>query len=191
MNAPFVMTRMTVEQFFGWLDERRAALDYDEPKWELFDGIPQMQESERWAHGRIKYKLTKALERALAVAGLPYEAAVDCLAVRIGPGQAFQPDAVVFPAGVASDDDRTAPDPIIVAEVLSPSSVHTDLRTKARGYGQVGSVQHYLVLDPGTETVRHFRRQGSELIAPDEPVAGTILLDPPGTVLDTGEAFAR
>ena len=191
MNAPFLTRRMTVEEFLAWSDARAAALPYDEPKWELFDGVPEMQEHERWAHARIKYKVMRALEEAISRAGIPLEAGIDGLGVRVGAHESYQPEVVVFPAGRISDDDRLAPDPVIVVEVLSPSTRSKDLNAKAKGCGRVASLLHYLVVDPDTRHIVHFRRQGVELVADAEPIGkGQLRLDPPGLEVAIAEFFA-
>lgn len=191
MNVP-TTTRMTVEQFLAWVDARDAALPYDEPKWELFDGVPEIQEHERWVHAHIKLSVMLALRDAIRRAGVSYEIGIDGLGVRTGPKASYQPEAVVFPAGLIGEHDRFAPDPIIVVEVLSPSSMAKDLKTKAAGYAKVGSIQHYLVVDPDAEEMLHFRRQGKRLIAPDTAIAGGVLrLDPPGVELIVRDCFKR
>ncbi len=183
--------RMTIAEFQAWADARDASLSHDEPKWELFDGIPEMQESERWIHGRIKLAVTLALQAAITDAGLPFEVAIDSVGVAIGPREMYVPEVVVFPTGRIADDDRLAPDPIIVVEVLSPSSRAKDLRTKARGYSRVNTIQHYLVVDADTRLVLHYRRQGAALVTSSEPLADGILrLDPPSLEIDVAGLFA-
>ena len=139
---------MTIEQFHAWLDARAAQLAYDEPKWELFSGVPEMQSSEQWIHGRVKVQVWLAFRDAIARSGLPLEAALDSIGVAIGANEEYVPELVVFPAGEIADHDRQAPDPLIVVEVLSPSSRAKDLNTKVAGYGRVPTIRHNLVFDP-------------------------------------------
>jgi Uma2 family endonuclease len=185
MNAPLLTYRMTCEQFLEWTDARVAALPYDEPKWELFDGVPEMQEHETWRHAATKLDLTLALRDAIRKAGLPLEVGIDGLGVRVGPKESYQPEAVVFPKDLIQPTDRYAPEPIIVVEVLSPSTRNKDLRVKLAGYARVPSILHYLVVDPETQELLHHRRQGDSLVAAAMPQAsGTLTLDPPGLVVD-------
>ena len=183
MNS-LTLVRMTVEQFQDWLDARAASLAYDEPKWELFDGVPEMQSSERWLHGRLKVQIMLAFRSAIDESELPFEVALDSIGVRIGPNDEYVPEAVVFPAGIIGDNDRQAPKPIIVVEVLSPSTRNKDLRTKADGYGRVPTIQHYLAVDPDGGVVVHFQRKGAKLVRPRDGLEyGELRLAPPGLVL--------
>ena len=186
-----VKHRMTVEEFLAWADARRASLRFDEPKWELFDGVPVMQEHEKWIHARLKYHIAKVIESALKTANLPFEINVDGLGVRISSRESYQPEIAVFPQGLIADDDRFAPDPILVVEVLSPSTRRTDLREKVAGYGQVATIEHYLVVDPKPREILHYRRQGRLLIEPAAPLtSGVLRLDPPGLEIPLSAMFA-
>lgn len=191
MNAPLLTYRMTVEQFLVWVDARDAARLHDEPKWELFDGVPTMQEHEKWRHGKTKYLITRTLEAAIGRAALPLEVAVDSLGVRIAQNESYQPEVVVFPKALINDDDRYAPCPVIVVEVLSPSSRHRDLKIKAEGYARVPSIEHYLVVDPETRQVLPHRRDGSTLRPAETAIgSGVLRLDPPGLAVDINAVFA-
>ena len=179
---------MTVEEFLAWGHTRATATSHDEPKWELFDGVPEMQEHEKWAHDRSKMATFMALHAAIA-GKCPFEIGFDGLGVRVGPNETYRPDIVVFPAGLIADDDRHAPEPVLVVEVLSPSTRAKDLRTKLSGYGRVASIAHYIVVDPDAREVLHFRRAGEALAFPDGPSLGKIRLDPPGIEFDCGAIF--
>ena len=79
--------------------------------------------------------------------------------VRISKHKAFVPDASggAIAASLAFDS-LEIPNPIIVVEVLSPSTVRMDTTTKLDGYFRVASVKHYLIVDPETRTVTHHKR---------------------------------
>ena len=102
------------------------------------------------------------------------------------------PEVVVFPAGIIQENDRQAPNPVIVVEVLSPSSRNKDLRTKADGYGRVPTIEHYLAVDPDGGVVVPFRRKGSKLVRPKEGLTtGELRLDPPGLILKVEDLLPR
>jgi len=193
MNAPApppIPARMTVEQFHAWLDARAAQLAYDEPKWELFSGVPEMQSSEQWIHGRVKVQVWLAFRDAIARSGLPLEAALDSIGVAIGANEEYVPELVVFPAGEIADHDRQAPDPLIVVEVLSPSSRAKDLNTKVAGYGRVPTIRHYLVFDPQSREIIHVERVADALVRREPSItSGMLRLDPPGLEIDVGACF--
>jgi Uma2 family endonuclease len=183
-------TLMTIDDFHVWLEARRMIATSDEPKWELVDGVPVMQQSQRKIHARVKYLVTKALEAAIAEAGLALEVDVDGLGVKISAHREYVPEVIVYPRGSVADNDLIVSHPMIVVEVLSPSSVKTDLTTKVAGYEQVSSIEHYLVVDPDARQLMHFRRQGGVLRVPGAPVAKPVLrLDPPGLALPVEACF--
>jgi Uma2 family endonuclease len=62
-----------------------------------------------------------------------------------GPDTLRYPDIVVFPAG-SPDKSYTTTTPVLLAEVLSPSSEATDLGDKAAEYLELPSLLAYMVL---------------------------------------------
>jgi Uma2 family endonuclease len=185
-------TRMTVDEFVAWCDARaRQWRPSDEPGWELFDGEPVMQQSERWAHAQVKMALYHALFDAIRQSELPVEIAIDSLGVRTSDRDLYEPDVVVFPVGLIEPDDLIAPEPIIVAEVLSPSTTKLDLTTKLAGYSRVETIAYYLVLDPDASELFHYRRVAGMLVPPDAPATGALALDPPGIAVQVDNCFKR
>jgi Uma2 family endonuclease len=151
-----------------------------------------MQEHEMWRHARAKLSLTIAIRETIARAGLHLEIGLDGLGVRVGPRSSYQPEAVIFPRGLIGESDRYAPQPIIVIEVLSPSTRSKDLTIKAAGYAQVPTIQHYLVIDPETRELLHYRRNGGALVPAEKPQKdGGLRLDPPGLDLDVGNLLTQ
>src|SRR5581483_946531 len=174
---------LNVDQFLAW------AVQQVEGKYELIDGVVIMQQSQRWGHSRVKFEVAVALRQALRNAGLPYFVGADGPTVRINEGKAFVPDALVAPLPEPALDSLEIPDPVIVVEVLSPSTARIDATTKLRGYFEVPSVQHYLILDPEDRTVTHHKR-GATAIETRVLGEGTLPLDPPGLVINVGDLFA-
>ncbi|CAA9332137.1 MAG: hypothetical protein AVDCRST_MAG90-1528, partial [uncultured Microvirga sp.] len=80
------------------------------------------------------------------------------------------------------DEALEVHDPVIVVEVLSPSTSRHDTGTKLAGYFSVATVQHYLIVDPVRSVLIHHRR-GTEHIETRIASEGTLLLDPPGIEL--------
>jgi Uma2 family endonuclease len=71
-------------------------------------------------------------------------------------------------------------DPVIVVEVLSPSTAAVDHGRKLSGYFSLASVQHYLILDPDRRVVIHHKRGSSDAIETRVLSEGAVKLDPPG-----------
>jgi Uma2 family endonuclease len=70
--------------------------------------------------------------------------------------------------------------PVIVVEVLSPSTAAVDHGRKLSGYFSLPSVQHYLILNPDRRAVLHHKRGGGEAIETRVLTDGVARLDPPG-----------
>jgi Uma2 family endonuclease len=171
---------LNVDQFLAW------AVQQPEGKFELVDGVVIMRQSRQWGHSKVKLAITMVLHEAVRKAEIACYVAVDGPTVRISERKAFVPDALVAPLPEPAFESLEIPNPIIVVEVLSPSTARMDATTKLRGYFEVPSVQHYLIVDPEDQTITHHKR-GATAIETRIVSAGTLLLDPPGlevTVLD-------
>ena len=164
---------MTVDEFLPWAEGK-------EGRWELHDGVPVMMSPERLAHVRTKARAARALDDALRLAGLPCEAIADGLTVKVDSGATYEPDASVVCGPRRSDETIVVTDPIIVVEVLSPSTAAVDHGRKLSGYFSLPSVQHYLILDPERRVAIHHKRGASEAIETRVLTDGVARLDPPG-----------
>jgi len=81
-------------------------------------------------------------------------------------------------------------DPIIVVEVLSPSTAAVDHGRKLSGYFSLTSVQHYLILDPERRVVIHHKRGQGEAIETRVLTSGAARLDRPGFEVAVEAFFA-
>jgi Uma2 family endonuclease len=71
--------------------------------------------------------------------------------------------------------------PVVVIEVVSPSSERSDTGAKVADYFRVSSIRHYLIIDPyGRSVIRHSRPKADGLISTEVHLTGEIKLDPPG-----------
>ena len=85
---------------------------------------------ERGAHLRVNAATWLALRQAIAAAGLPCEALPDGATVEVGDHTDYEPDALVNCGERMGGDAVAAPNPVIVVEVLSPSTQSVDTGTK-------------------------------------------------------------
>ena len=173
---------MTAEEFLSWVEAR------PEKHWELFDGEPQMQQSQSWGHVDVKGRIYVALLRALAESGLDYSVGIDGTVVKVGPNTAFQPDVVVF-AGRMGKTDIVTPDPVIAVEVLSRSTERRDLTVKLAGYFKVPSIEHYVIADWECCELIHYRRESRGVAPPVILREGLLRLDPPGIAIALADVF--
>jgi Uma2 family endonuclease len=164
---------MTVNEFLSWAEDK-------EGRWELHDGVPVMMAPERVAHNRSKLRVATALQNALTAAGLPCEVFTDGLAIKIDAQATYEPDASVVCGPRAPADAVEIDNPIVVVEVLSPSTAAIDHGRKLSGYFSLASVEHYLILDPDRRVVIHHKRGIGEAIETRVLTEGAARLDPPG-----------
>jgi Uma2 family endonuclease len=177
-------TRMTVDEFLAWASRQ------EQGRFELFDGRVVMQQSEKWAHSAVKGRIYLALMRAIEGSAVPFYAATQGPNVRVSEQVVFEPDALVAPLPYPDGEALEVAAPVLVVEVLSPSTARRDLTDKLAGYFKVPSVQHYLVLDPEErEIVWYHRAAGGAIEPPSVLRAGTVHLDPPGIELAVAEVF--
>lgn len=78
--------------------------------------------------------------------------------------------------------------PLIVVEVLSPSTAALDHGVKLESYFSLASLAHYLILDPDRRVVIHHARCGGVL---ETRIlhSGALRLTPPGLELDIADLF--
>ena len=90
-----------------------------------------------------------------------------------------------------NEDAVEIPDPVIVVEVVSPSTQAIDSGAKLSSYFRLPSVRHYLVVSTKDRRLIHHARGEGETIATRILVSGPLLLDPPGITIQVEEAFAQ
>ena len=83
-----------------------------------------------------------------------------------------------------------APEPVVIAEVISPSTRSRDFTDKMRAYFAVPSVQHYLLIEQRRRLVVHMFRNAAGRIETAFRAEGRIDLDPPGVALDVEDIYA-
>jgi Uma2 family endonuclease len=177
-------TRMTVDEFLAW------AVRQEKGKYELFDGRVVMQQPQTWGHADIAWRVANHLAAVIERSGIPYYAAPMGMTVRISEHVAFEPDALVAPLPKPERLDLEIPNPVLVVEVLSPSTAKRDLSDKLAGYFQVASIEHYVVLYPeDREIIWHRRAAGGGLDPPVTLREGSLRLDPPGIALAVADIF--
>lgn len=167
-------TGFTADAFIAW------AMDQPDGRFELENGAVVAMAPERVGHGRAKNRALRALETAIAALGLGCEAHPDGATVRIDDRTVYGPDGLVRCGPPLPEDAIEVSDPVVVVEVVSPSSRGIDSGVKLAGYFSLPSVRHYLVVDTERRVVLHHRRGEDGGIAVRICSGGSIALDPPG-----------
>lgn len=171
--------KLTVDEFLAWAQ-------LQEGQYELYAGRVYLMAPERAGHARVKYKVHKELDRAISEAGLACHMMPDGMTVRVDVDTAHEPDALVYCGPEVGADVVEIANPVLVVEVLSPSTRHIDAAAKLSGYFRVRSVQHYLIVDPERRTVILHSRQADATILTRLATSGVLRLDPPGFSVDLG-----
>jgi Uma2 family endonuclease len=176
--------RMTSEVFIAW-----AIAQPEGERYELVAGEVVAMSPERVGHARVKHRVARCLEDAIAAAGLPCEALPDGMSVEIDEDTVYEPDALVRCGDRLPDEAVKIADPVIVVEVLSPSSRARDAGAKLEDYFRLPSVRHYLIVKTENRSVIHHRKDDAGEIATRILRAGRLELDPPRLMVDVERFF--
>ena len=175
--------RMTVDEFLAWAEDRPG-------RWELFDGEPVMQAAERAAQWEIKLAVQVALLNAVRAGSLDCHVVPDGATVRISDRTAYEPDALVYCGPKVDASSLLVGNPVVIVEVVSPSTSRRDHIRKLADYFRVPSVAHYLIIDPDQPLfIHHMRRDGGDILTRIVR-EGAIALDPPGMEVSMAEIYA-
>jgi Uma2 family endonuclease len=171
--------RMTADEFIAW-----AMLQPETEHYELVGGEVVAMAPERSAHALMKFSIARRLAAAVEAAGLTCVVYPDGMSVQVDERTIYEPDALVR-CGPPLDPDATRlHDPIIVVELLSPSTQGVDTGNKLVDYFRLPSLMHYLLVRPSDGRMVHHWRDVDGEINTRLHAGGTITLDPPGLVLD-------
>jgi Uma2 family endonuclease len=159
-------------------------------RYERVAGEPVAVPPEPVIHARLKARVWQALNRQLRSAGLPCEALPDGITVEVGEDTDYEPDAVVNCGPPSPDDAIAATNPVIVVEVLSPSTSADDFAGKLADYFRVPSIRHYLIVRAKRREVIHHHLGADGVVLTHTHVSGRIPLDPPGIELSVEEIYS-
>jgi len=174
--------RMSRAEYYRWAEQQPKG------RFERVAGEVVAMTPERIAHVRLKTRIWQALEDAVQVAGIACEALGDGVTVAIDEDTDYEPDAVVNCGAKLHPDAIAAPNPVIVVEVLSPSTQSTDTGAKLADYFRLPSVQHYLIVGVRRREIVHHRRAGDR-IETRIVGSGRIVLDPPGVEIELADIY--
>lgn len=182
IRAPVILSRT---EYYRWAEAHPRG------RYERVAGTVVAMAPERAAHARVKARAWQALDRAIRAAGLPCEALPDGITIEIGDDTDYEPDAVVTCGEPMAGEDVAAANPVIVVEVLSPSTQSVDTGAQLADYFKVPSIRHYLIIRADRRAVIHHRRRDDGGIETRLAADGRIALDPPGIEIDVEDFYAR
>jgi Uma2 family endonuclease len=174
--------RMTVDEFLVWAQGRPG-------RYELFRGEVFAMAPETADHANVKGAIYAALTNAIRQRHLPCHVFPDGMTVRIDAETVYEPDVQVYCGEKIRGRVLEVPNPIIIVEVLSPSTRRVDVSLKLAGYFRLPSVAHYLIVDPTQPSIIHHSRGAGDTILTRVITEGRIALDPPGLELDLADIY--
>ena len=142
----------TYKEYVNWDDSER---------WELINGTPYMMASPTPEHQQISLQLSTELnlyfrqhqcQAFIAPLDVIFENNEDTNTV-------VQPDLFVM-CGEFGRDTRITGIPVLIVEILSPSTIKHDLVRKLNLYQKVG-VKEYWIIDPDEQTINVYLHDGT------------------------------
>jgi len=149
MNIALRVPRMSREEFFAWAEAQNERYEFDG-----FEPVAMTGGNNR--HSQIGKNILRALDLRLRGG---------CRALGPDAGVRTEGDAVRYPDAVvtcAKIDDlaHEVAAPVVVFEVLSPTSGYTDCVVKLREYHAVASIQRYVIVEyTGIGVTLHVRAE--------------------------------
>jgi Uma2 family endonuclease len=141
---------MTLAEFLEW--EERQPLRYE------FDGIrPVAMTGGTRAHARVQRNLAISIGGRLR--GKPCEFLGSDLKIKTSEDHIRYPDGIVT-CSPGDNASTTVSDPVVIFEVLSPSTAANDRIVKAREYQSTPSAQRYVMLEQDGVSATVYVRSG-------------------------------
>lgn len=144
--------RVSVQEYF--VLERASSIRH-----EYVDGEIQAMSGETPNHNIIAGNVYVRLR--LALDGRPCQSFIENIRVRVTPTRYRYPDVTAL-CGEAHFDEQNPPallNPVVVVEVLSPSTTHIDLGEKFIEYRRLETVRDYILVAQDQVEVTHYARQ--------------------------------
>jgi Uma2 family endonuclease len=148
-------------------------------RYQLVDGFVVAMAPQAPRHGALFVRLAGAIDAALRTRP-PCTALGDAGIVLPDRNDTFYVAGIALTCDPLRSDDQLIRNPILVVEILSPSTANFDRNTKVPDYRCTPSVQEILLLDSATVFAEILRREGERWI--------TDVLQGPGAALSLNSA---
>jgi Uma2 family endonuclease len=156
MSEP-ALRYMTVDEFLDWEDGT-------DTRYELIGGVVLAMAPPAPAHGRLSANLIEAIGPHLR-SRRPCAAYTEAGIVRPDRHDTCYVADIAVTCEPPRAEDRLIRDPILIVEILSPSTARSDLQNKASDYRQISSVQEILLIDSTSIFAEVLRREGEQWIS--------------------------
>jgi Uma2 family endonuclease len=152
MGEPAAPILRNVEEFLAWEEGQPE-------RYELVGGVIRLMAGGSANHDLIAVNVARALGNRLT--GTPCRVHGSNLKVRSSAGSVMYPDAFVR-CGPHRGDVTSVDDPVLVVEVLSPSTEQHDLTRKRWAYQTIAGLQTVLFIDPDRSVVELVTREADD-----------------------------
>jgi len=180
LMAQAARRRWTVEEFLA-LD------DGTDRRYELLDGEIVAMAPPARAHGTLVSRLARVIGNALRP---PCEVIAEAGIIPPERGDSYYQADLAVTCTPGAPSDQFVAEPVLIAEVLSPSTAATDRDRKLPDYRRIGSLQDILVVSSTEARIEHFRREPDGWKVQDYAGSGTVTLGSFDVTLDLSELYA-
>lgn len=142
-------TKLTLQAYLDWEDEQVERHEFH--RGEVFAMV-----GGRRVHGRVVLNIARRLGNQLD--GSPCQVFSESMKVQIGDDTILYPDVFVTCDRADLATERIFRSPMLVIEVLSPSTQAYNRSQKFALYRRIPALQEYILVDPDTRRVEAFRR---------------------------------
>jgi Uma2 family endonuclease len=145
--------RMTLEEFLRWDDGT-------DTRYELIDGFPVAMAPPAEAHRILALRLGSRIDAALA-SRRPCNAQIEPGVVRPDRADSYYVPDIAVTCEPNVPGRQVMVDPILIIEILSPSTERSDRRVKLPVYQAIESVREILLIDADSHHAELYRRGNS------------------------------
>ena len=146
-----VVGRMTLDEYVAF---ERDSLE----KHELIDGEVARMAGGSPEHNLISANVLRAFGNSLESAGANCDVYGSDQKLYVGPKSSYYPDVTVVCGEAQFDERDILRNPVVIVEVLSPSTAAFDRGEKSRQYRTMASLHHYLLLEQDRPIIEHYER---------------------------------
>ena len=172
--------RWTLEEFLAFDDgtDRRA---------ELFDGAIVAMAPPARAHGTLVSRLSRVIGNGLRP---PSEVIAEAGIVPPERGDSYYQADLTVTCTPGAPGDQFVAEPVLIVEVLSPSTAATDRDRKLPDYRRIGSLRDILLVSSTEPRIEHFHRSADGWKVQDYAGRGAVTLGSVDVTLDLAELYA-
>jgi Uma2 family endonuclease len=142
---------MTLEEFLCWDDGT-------DTRYELIDGFPVAMAPPAEAHRILAVRLVSRIDAALA-GRRPCNAQIEPGVVRPDRADSYYVPDIAVTCEPNEPGRQAMVDPVLIVEILSPSTERTDRRLKLPVYQTMESVREIMLIDADTHHAELYRRE--------------------------------